>query len=338
MIMTLLAGIALAFAASLLAALLALRAQVLDMPGHRSLHSAPTPRSGGIGVLAGAGAVFLFAAVQPVALPGGPALLALAALMTALGLGDDLFAFSGRAKFAVMAVLCLAFALWIGRPERMGLSDSLIIALPVWLAVPGAALFLFVAINAANFMDGSDGMLAAVLIPAGLGLAAAGLVTDVPVTSLAGIALAGGLAGFLLLNRPPAKVFAGDAGSLGAGALYGGGALAMAGEGFAGSLWLAPLFILPFLADVLLTLAKRAAGGRLSLNAHREHAYQLLILSGWSHGRVALAYSGGALACVLAGLAAAQGPGWAGFAAFLAMTGLMSALYALIHRLVPDRP
>ncbi len=321
-----------AFSLGLGVAALVWRAQMLDMPGHRSLHSAPKPRGGGLGVLAAAGAVFAFAATQPLPLTGAEAVLALATVMAALGLADDLFALSGRTKFAVMALICLVFAAWIGKPTVLGVSDAMTVALPVWLAVPGAALFLFVAINASNFMDGSDGMLAAALVPAGIGLAMAGLVTGALAASLAGIALAGGLAGFLLLNRPPARVFAGDSGSLCAGALYAGGALAMAGEGFAGSLWLAPLFILPFLVDVLLTLAKRAAGGRLSLQAHREHAYQMLVAAGWTHGQVALAYNALAVGCVIAGLLAGQGPDGAVFGVFCGAAVVLSGLYALVHR------
>lgn len=324
----------LAFSLGLGIAALVWRAQMLDMPGHRSLHASPTPRGGGIGILAGTGAVFLFASGQPVPLEGAAPLLAFTAAMTALGLADDLYALAGRLKLALMGLLCLMAAGWTGVPETMAVSQNTALPLPVWIALPGAALFLFVAVNAANFMDGSDGMLASALIPAGLGLAAAGLATGVLAASLAGVAVAGGLAGFLVLNRPPAQVFAGDAGSLCAGALYAGGALAMAVEGLAVALWLAPLFILPFLADVLLTLAKRAAGGRLSLEAHREHAYQRLVAAGWSHGQVALAYNALAAACVIAGLMALQGPDGAVFWVFWGAAMVLSGLYALVHRRV----
>lgn len=326
-----LTALLMAFAVSLGVTFLVMRARVLDLPGKRSLHAEPTPRGGGLGVVAAAGAVFLFASLQPLPLGGGAALLAFVMLMAALGLGDDLFALSAKVKFAVMALACLGFAALAGKPEWIGISADFALRLPVWIALPGAALFLFVAVNATNFMDGSDGMLAAVLIPAGAGLAVAGLVSSTMPTVFAGIALAGGLAGFLVLNRPPASVFAGDAGSLGAGTLYAGGALMMAGEGFAGSLWLGPLFILPFLVDVLLTLAKRAVGGRLSLSAHREHAYQLLVSSGWSHGRVALAYAALTSLCVIAGLMAAQGPDGAVFGVFWSAVAALSGLYALVH-------
>jgi UDP-N-acetylmuramyl pentapeptide phosphotransferase/UDP-N-acetylglucosamine-1-phosphate transferase len=314
----------LAFAASLLVALLIWRAGVLDLPEARSLHTRPTPRGGGLGVLAAAGAAFAWASFQPVALGGGIAILAATAGFAALGLADDLKPVSARIKFAVMIGIALACAQALGEPSRLGT--------PFGAAMFGGALFILVAVNAANFVDGSDGMLAVAFIPAGLGLAVAGLVTSVIATSMAGVALAAGLAGFLVLNRPPAKVFAGDAGSLATGALYAAGALAMAGRGFAESVWLAPLFILPVLADVLLTLLKRALGGRFSFNPHREHAYQILIGRGWSHARAALAYGGLTTACVLAGLVAAQGPDRAVFWTFWAAVAVLTGLYLAVAR------
>jgi UDP-N-acetylmuramyl pentapeptide phosphotransferase/UDP-N-acetylglucosamine-1-phosphate transferase len=66
--------------------------------------------------------------------------------------------------------------------------------------------------------------------------------------------------------------------------------------------------VLVFLADVLLTLARRARRGRLNLSAHSEHAYQRLIKQGWSHARLALIYGGLTVLIVISGLGAAQGP------------------------------
>ena len=314
---------------SLTVATLIWKAGVLDMPGHRSLHDNPTPRGGAIGILAGAGAACVLLAFLPVPQGSALALLALVAAMAALGAADDVFGLAAKVKFAIMAATALVLGWFIGVPAFLAVTATLYIALPVWLGLAGAALFLFVVINAVNFMDGSDGMLAAGLIPGGAGLAVAGLATGHLDASFAGAALAGGLCGFLVLNRPPARVFAGDGGSLSAGALYAGGALAMAGSGFSGALWLAPLFVLPFLADVLLTMARRAAGGRLDLEAHREHLYQRLIAGGWSHSRVAWAYAGASAVCVLAGLLALQGPQGIAALVFGLMVCALSGLYLL---------
>ncbi len=324
-----------AFLVSLAVTALAMKAGVLDEPNPRSLHARPTPRAGGLGVAAGLGAGLAAASLHPVGSSALGPMLAIIVLFAALGLADDLTTVNTRAKFAAYAALSLLLAWFAGPVVRLAITLDLAIALPVWLGLVGSALFVFVSANAANFMDGSDGMLAAVMIPASLALCVAGLVAGALDASLIGAALAAGLAGFALFNLPPARVFAGDVGSLTAGAAYAGGALAMAGLGFSGSLWLAPLFILVFLADVLLTLLRRVRHGRFSLSAHREHVYQRLIAAGWRPGVVALIYGGLTGLIAVSGLAAAQGPDGAVFAVFLAWIGVLTGLHALAGRAAP---
>lgn len=325
-----------AFAASLAASLvvtwLALKAGVLDFPNARSSHVRPTPRAGGLGVVAGLGAGVLAASFTAVPAGGLSPILLFTGLFAALGLADDLVTVQTRLKFAVFAALCAGLAYAAGPVTRLSLTLEIGLDLPLWLGLAGSALFVFVVVNAVNFMDGSDGMLAAVMIPASAGLCIAGLVSGTGAATLIGLALAAAMTGFALFNRPPAKIFAGDVGSLTAGAAYAGGALAMAGQGFSGSLWLAPLFVLVFLTDVLLTLLARARHGRLSLEAHREHIYQRLIQSGWSHGQVALAYGGLTVLIVLSGLAAAQGPDGLVPAVFVVWVAVLAGLYAWAAR------
>jgi UDP-N-acetylmuramyl pentapeptide phosphotransferase/UDP-N-acetylglucosamine-1-phosphate transferase len=325
-----------AFAVSLIVTALAVRAGVLDFPNARSAHARPTPRAAGIGLIAGLGAGAVAASFFPISAGAvGPVLL-ITGLFAALGLADDLFDLSERLKFAVFGALCLAMVWAAGPVLRLPVTLDVGLDLPVWVGVLGSALFVFTVVNAANFMDGSDGMLAAVMAPAGVGLAVAGLVAGELSTSVIGVALACACIGFAVFNRPPAKAFAGDVGALGAGAAYAGGALAMAGQGFSGSLWLAPLFVLVFLADVLLTLLRRAMAGRFKLTAHSEHAYQRLIRSGWSHGRLALIYGGLTMLIVLTGLVAAQGPEGAVLIAFIVWVLTLSGLYAAVERVAPD--
>jgi UDP-N-acetylmuramyl pentapeptide phosphotransferase/UDP-N-acetylglucosamine-1-phosphate transferase len=327
-------GIA-AFAMSLIVTALAVRAGVLDFPNARSAHARPTPRAAGIGLIAGLAAGALAASFFPISAGAIGSMLLITGLFGALGLADDLFDLSEKLKFAVFSALCLAMVWAAGPVMRLPATLDVGLDLPVWLGVFGSALFVFTVVNAANFMDGSDGMLAAVMAPAGVGLGIAGLVAGELSASVIGVALASACLGFAVFNRPPAKAFAGDVGALGAGAAYAGGALAMAGQGFSGSLWLAPLFVLVFLADVLLTLLRRARAGRLKLTAHSEHAYQRLIRAGWSHGRVALIYGGLTSLIVLTGLAAAQGPDGAVLVAFMVWVGILSGLYALAGRRAP---
>ncbi len=320
-------GFAASLAASLFVTWLALRAGVLDFPDARSSHVRPTPRAGGLGVVAGVGAGVLAVSFTAVPAGGLATILLITGLFAALGVTDDLVTVPTRAKFVIFAVLCVGLAQAAGPVAHLPVTLDFGLYLPAWLGLAGSALFVFVVVNAVNFMDGSDGMLAAVMIPASAGLCIVGMVSGTGAATVIGLTLASALAGFAVFNRPPAKIFAGDAGSLCAGAAYAGGALAMAGQGFSGSLWQAPLFVLVFLTDVLLTLLARARHGRLSLEAHREHIYQRLIQSGWSHGEVALAYGGLTGLVVLSGLAAAQGPDGIVPAVFVGWVVILTGLY-----------
>lgn len=329
--------IAMALAAALVSfivSVLVLKGGVLDLPNARSSHKTPTPRGGGLGVLAGVGAGALVASALPLGASALGGVLIVTALFGLLGFLDDLFVLDERLKLVSFIVFCAAMVSAAGPVTRFGLTYELGFALTPVIGWIGSALFVFVVVNAANFMDGSDGILAAVMIPAGIALCVAGLAAGVMTSVISGALLVASLAGFVVLNWPPAKLFAGDVGALGAGALYAGGALALVNHGFSGTLWLAPLFVLVFLADVLLTLLRRARHGRFSLSAHREHAYQRLIDSGWSHQAIALLYGGLTALIGLTGLVAAQLMDGAVPMVFALWTVVLTALHVLVGRVV----
>ncbi|WP_300545692.1 hypothetical protein [Maricaulis sp.] len=314
-----------AFPVAVLVAWSVLAAGILDHPNARSSHARPTPRGGGIGVLAG---VFAALLVIPVTGPAEGAALAgtvlCGGMAAGLGLLDDLLTLSERLKFAVLTTLGLALSVMAGPVTGLG------IALPWIVGLAGSALWVFTVANAVNFMDGSDGLLTATLIPAALAL---GLLADGG-TADASLALAAGLAGFAVWNapllRPRGRLFCGDVGSLGIAVIFAGLALHWAATAPAGSVWLAPLLILPLLGDVLLTMAARVRAGRSPFVAHRAHAYQLLIRMGKSHARIAAIWGGLSLACGALALAGAAGGAWVKFAVF----AIGVAAFAIIHRVV----
>lgn len=188
-----------------------------------------------------------------------------------------------------------------------------------------AVLFLVWTINMVNFMDGLDLMTAT---GAGIPLAACGLLlvaggsNDAAVAALAG---AGALAGFALHNRPPAKVFLGDSGSLPLGLLAGWALLALAEQAPAAAL--APFGY--YFADSVWTLLQRLAEGKNILQSHSEHAYQRAFRAGVPVtaivGRVALC----ALACGLAGYAAIATGGLA--AVVIGLAGLVAGIALAAH-------
>ena len=187
-------------------------------------------------------------------------------------------------------------------------------------------LFLFLplvigiawAINLYNFMDGSDGLAGGMTVFGfGTYAVAAGLQghNDIGLLSLAIAAAAGG---FLIFNFPPARIFMGDVGSISIGFL----AAAVGLQGWYEGVWpaLFPVVVFaPFAVDATVTLFRRALRRERVWKAHREHYYQRLILSGWSHRRVALAAYVLMLASALAG----------GIVVFAGVTGKVAAITTL---------
>jgi len=139
--------------------------------------------------------------------------------------------------------------------------------------------------NLFNFMDGSDGLAGAMAL---VGFGAYGVAAQAAGASgVAFFALAAATLPFLAVNRPHATMFLGDVGAVPLGFLAGAFGVAgiLAGDWPA---WFPPLVFLPFIADASVTLARRLLRGAPLAVAHREHYYQRLILSGWSHRRAAL--------------------------------------------------
>ncbi|WP_291844819.1 hypothetical protein [Maricaulis sp.] len=293
----------LAFVASLGTAGVVLRLRILDHPNARSNHANPTPRGGGLGIVIGVfaalGLIEIHVPQEAAALAG----LALCALLAAaLGFLDDLYTLSERLKFACLTLISLALAGMAGPVTELGVELPWLVG---WL---GSALFVFTLANTVNFMDGSDGLMAATLIPAALAL---GFLAP-GATGLAALALAAALAGFAVWNAPllsaRGRLFSGDVGSLGASVILAGLALIWASTAGAGTVWLVPLLVLPLLGDVLLTMAARVRAGRSPFVAHRAHAYQLLIAMGGSHRKVALIWGAMSLVCAVLVLVAAALP------------------------------
>ncbi|WP_299584968.1 glycosyltransferase family 4 protein [uncultured Microbulbifer sp.] len=227
----------------------------LDIPNHRSMHSAPVPRTGGWALLAGCG---LGLAVGPISLP----MLVYVSffLLLAVSALDDIRHVTAPLRFAAQ----LTAATWV------------VLALPAgvdWWWLPPLVLLGGWVINLYNFMDGMDGL--------------AGCMTAVGFLSLGAACLLGGdweLAGvcalfvlcavvFLHFNWPPASIFMGDAGSTGIGlAVF---TLSLFGwQRGAFELWFPVIVFSPFWLDASYTLFRRMIEGQRWWEAHREHFYQ----------------------------------------------------------------
>lgn len=325
---TLALALAVAFAVSALACRwLAGRpfAALLDRPNDRSLHRTPTPRSGGLGVLAGILAAGLVsAALAP--MPPTLAWIGLAmALVAGVSLWDDFGHVSRRLRFAAhvaAGLVLLAGGLTWGRLELPGT----VIPFPQPLVLVLTLGFVVWMVNLYNFMDGMDGFAGGMAVIGFLALALLGWRGGEPQFALACALVAAAAGGFLIWNFPPARIFLGDAGSSSLGLLAAGLSLWGARlELF--PLWVAWLAFSPFIIDATWTLARRLLAGERVWEAHRSHHYQRLVLAGWGHRKTVLrAYllMAAVGACAVAAPRLAASDQW-----FL--LGAWAAIYVLIH-------
>lgn len=255
------------------------RHQVLDVPNLRSSHVTVVPRGGGVALLAGtaAGAVSsLLADSAPFGASHRAVFLVVTLgvlLFAVLGFVDDLREVQASVRLTLQIVVAsgVSTAIAVGVPSPWG----------VGLVAVVGAVWLVSYVNAFNFMDGINAISAMSALLAACwfgGLAAHASDTFVYFASWA---LAGASLAFLPWNAPRAKVFLGDVGSYGVGALVGVLALLTALREY--DVWVAIAPLLIYLVDTSATLARRCIRGEALLDAHRSHVYQRLTDRGLSH-------------------------------------------------------
>ena len=264
-------AVALASTFTLIACLLhfAHRSLPLDHPNERSLHSQPRPKIGGLAIMT----VTLFlAALTRLNVPA-TAVAASAALML-VAMIDDVRNLPASVRLA--SHLAAACALVFAVPAGNVFLAALAVATMVWMS------------NLYNFMDGADGLAGGMTV---IGFGSLAIAADASgatgLTIWCAIISAAALA-FLIFNFPPAWVFMGDAGAVPLGFLAG----ALGYIGFINGVWpfwYPPLVFSPFILDASITLFRRLNRKEKPWIAHREHLYQRLIVSGWSHRKLALA-------------------------------------------------
>jgi UDP-N-acetylmuramyl pentapeptide phosphotransferase/UDP-N-acetylglucosamine-1-phosphate transferase len=160
-----------------------------------------------------------------------------------------------------------------------------------WVAALFTVVFLVWMANLYNFMDGMDGFAGGMTV-IGFGLLGYfGWQAHHPVISVIATLQSAAAVGFLVHNFPPAKIFMGDVGSVSTGFLA--AALIVLGcrDGVF-DLWVPLIVFSPFILDATMTLARRVFRQEKVWEAHRDHYYQRLVLSGWGHRRTVLAEYG----------------------------------------------
>ncbi len=285
-------------AATPLVAWLAERVGMLDVPGGRRLHPRPIPRPGGLAIAVAFGAtIFAFWLVDRIA--GQPFLIpeearssrfTLTALAAALGLAlgfiDD--AFELRARWQFLGLLLIA-AIIVAAGIRIDFVadpfDDRLLELSVSIAV-AFTVFWIVGMNVAlNFIDGLDGLAAGVAAIAAATLGAIALLpqVDEPFVAWMSFALAGAVAGFLLFNFHPARLFLGTTGVTFVGTML--AVLSIFGTAKVA----AALLVLGVpIIDTFYVLVRRVAQGQPPFAPDRGHFHHRLLDVGLSHRQAVL--------------------------------------------------
>jgi UDP-N-acetylmuramyl pentapeptide phosphotransferase/UDP-N-acetylglucosamine-1-phosphate transferase len=190
--------------------------------------------------------------------------------------------------------MAVGAVVWVS--EARVLPDAIPLSLERAVLIVGGVWF----VNLVNFMDGIDWITVAEMVPVTAAVAMLAMMAGapMPVVGLA-LALCGALLGFAPFNRPVARLFLGDVGSLPIGLLVGWMLLQLAGTGALAAAILLPLY---HLMDATITLLRRLARGEKVWEAHRSHFYQKATDNGFSVMSVSAHVFG--LNLVLAGLAA----------------------------------
>jgi Fuc2NAc and GlcNAc transferase len=261
----------------------ALAASLLDIPNARSSHSLPTPRGGGVAIvvvfLLGSLILFQYELLSSAALW---AFLGAGAWIAVVGFIDDHQHIPARWRLLAHFIAAAWGLFWLGLPTLSLFGIEL-----TTLGYVLAAFYLVWLLNLYNFMDGIDGLASIEAISVCVGgvllLLGTGSTDEYPL-----LLLIMAVAGFLLWNFPPAKIFMGDAGSGFLGITLGLFSLQAAHQ--SPQLFYSWLILLGvFIVDATWTLIQRFLRGEKVYEAHRSHAYQFASRQYASHKTVTLA-------------------------------------------------
>jgi UDP-N-acetylmuramyl pentapeptide phosphotransferase/UDP-N-acetylglucosamine-1-phosphate transferase len=250
-------------------------------PNPRSSHYEPTPQGAGIAVVLATLAVTWGILVLWPTFPQNETetvqlllVTAASALLAVVGGIDDIRPLPAAVRLAMQ---CIA----VGTVIAALPNDLRILPQVPWWTERSCLLLTGVwFVNLVNFMDGIDWMTVAEVVPVSGALVLLGITGTLPLLpSIVAAALLGAILGFSPFNKPVARLFLGDVGSLPIGLLLGWLLLELAGTGHLAAAVILPLY---YLLDTTITLARRIARGEPFWLAHRSHFYQRATDNGFS--------------------------------------------------------
>ncbi|NJN75702.1 MAG: glycosyltransferase family 4 protein, partial [Synechococcaceae cyanobacterium RL_1_2] len=273
--------------------------KLLDIPNNRSSHLTATPRGGGLGFIIAFGLItlFLYGAQNYISVGlvnsfglNLPKLWLVLLPLIVVGILDDRYQLSVRIRYLVHLVVAMG-AFW-----QLELNP---IPIPMLMdgGLIGHGLILVIniigftaLINFYNFIDGIDGLIASVTA---VQISFIAYYLHQPLWYL----LAAALAGFLLWNWAPAKIFMGDVGSTFLGAMV---AIAILNNPAPQTHPPLALLVvtLPITGDAVYTIISRLIRRENIFMAHCRHIFYRLYKSGWSHPQITLCYASFSILCL----------------------------------------
>jgi UDP-GlcNAc:undecaprenyl-phosphate GlcNAc-1-phosphate transferase len=288
----LLASGATSFLATRIVKVAAEKIGLVDRPDERKHHEREIPRVGGLAIIFGFGFPLLLLAANSHAaglvsknLPFLFAMLASGSLIVGLGVYDDLVGANAPKKFVIQtaaAVILVSFGYQFkfvslaGKVVHLGFFGYVI-----------SVIWIVGVINAVNFIDGMDSLATVVSITIAVAFAIIAIVRYDAFSLVVMTALAGSLAGFYWWNKPPARIFMGDSGSMFIGLLLAAGSIAKPSKSPTAIIITGPIIALALpVLDTLMVMKERFGGRatpistRLSrlFNADRRHIHHILLV------------------------------------------------------------
>ncbi|HEV2859208.1 MAG TPA: MraY family glycosyltransferase [Solirubrobacterales bacterium] len=277
---------------------LALRVGAIDYPEERKLHTVPTAKLGGLGILGGvlvAGLIWLPSDTE------SHSILIGAAAIAWVGVLDDVFDLNPAVKLlgqTVAVVIPVSVGVTVDNFTfpffgRLTPGTVDLLTLPgggvVHLGDVATVIGIVAMINVINLIDGVDGLAAGVAVISGLTLATIALSLDRTAAGVLAALVAGAALGFLRWGFPPASTFMGDTGSNLLGYLLGVVAVQGALKTNAVIALFIPLIILAVpILDTGFVVAKRLKYRRPVYKADRWHFHHRMADIGFSQRRTLL--------------------------------------------------
>ncbi|MDQ0466177.1 UDP-GlcNAc:undecaprenyl-phosphate GlcNAc-1-phosphate transferase [Caulobacter ginsengisoli] len=285
---------------------LARKLGLLDHPGGRKDHAAPTPVTGGVAIAIGT-ILPALALVSPSLQLIGLGLAAV--ILVTIGVLDDLYDLPWPIRVLAQVAAALAI-IYVGgvRVENIGAAFGLGHLALGWLSVPFSVVAVVGLINALNMADGIDGLCGSLALCALVMLMAASVYAGNLDLAHGMVVISGAVVAFLAFNlrtpwRKRAQVFLGNSGSAYLGLIIAWAAFRLTQNPlYPVTPVLAPFLVAPPVIDTLALIARRAMAGHSPFHADRTHVHHLMLDGGFTPTGVVLTLS--ALSLVLGGGAA----------------------------------